>query len=160
MKTRIGYFDHFGKNAYSYEPASIRYRKFLWWKIPVERVIEHPVITRAKQMGENKMLEKHIERKVCDYAKQCGFLVYKFTSPQRRSVPDRLLISPHGVVLFIEFKQTGKTPTEGQEREIQRLKDKNVPVFVVDDIDEGKRIVGLYAAGIDPWGYCESTVGV
>ena len=99
------------------------------------------------------MLEKHIERKVCDYARSCDFLVYKFTSPQRRSVPDRLFISPKGVTLFIEFKAPGKKCTEGQSREIGRLKAKNIPVFVVDDPDEGKRIIGLYAVGVDARGY-------
>ena len=99
------------------------------------------------------MLEKHIEKKVCDYAKSCNFLVYKFTSPQRRSVPDRMFISPRGAVFFIEFKKPGGKLTEGQAREIGRLKSKDVPVFVVDDPDEGKRIVGLYAVGVDARGY-------
>ena len=38
------------------------------------------------------MLEKQIERKVCDYAKNKGLLAYKFTSPARAAVPDRLFI--------------------------------------------------------------------
>ena len=36
------------------------------------------------------MLEKQIEAKVCEYAKTKGVLVYKFTSPARAAVPDRL----------------------------------------------------------------------
>ena len=38
------------------------------------------------------MLEKQIESKVCDYAKSKGVLAYKFTSPARAAVPDRLFI--------------------------------------------------------------------
>jgi hypothetical protein len=34
-------------------------------------------------------LEKVIEAKVNAYAQSKGFLVYKFTSPARRAVPDR-----------------------------------------------------------------------
>ena len=42
------------------------------------------------------LLEKQIERSVCDYAKSIGFLVYKFTSPERAAVPDRMFITPKG----------------------------------------------------------------
>ena len=40
------------------------------------------------------MLEKQIEAKVCEYAKTKGVLVYKFTSPARAAVPDRLMTIP------------------------------------------------------------------
>lgn len=101
-------------------------------------------------------LEKEIERKVCEFAKKNDTLAYKFNSEAHRSVPDRLFITKHGRVFFIEFKREGKKPTEGQIREIQRIKDQGVPVFVVDNVDEGKRIVGLFAVGIDARGYCEN----
>jgi len=109
-------------------------------------------------MSNDDPKESVIERKVCDYAKAHGFLSYKFTSPQRRSVPDRLFISKHGVVVFIEFKRKGKKPTEGQAREIARLKDQGVAVFVVDNVDEGKRILGLFAVGVDARRYCENSI--
>ena len=51
-----------------------------------------------------KMLEKQIEGRVGTYAKEQGFLVYKFTSPQRSAVPDRLYINPRGFMFFVEFK--------------------------------------------------------
>ena len=87
------------------------------------------------------MLEKTIEQKVCDYAKEKGLLVYKFTSPNRAAVPDRMFVHPDGTVTFIEFKQTGKKPTPAQEREHARLRGHNVKVYVVDDVDQGKRLV-------------------
>lgn len=89
------------------------------------------------------MLEKQIEKKVCDYAKTKGMLVYKFTSPARASVPDRLLITPDGEVFFIEFKRQGGKPTEGQVREIARLKQQNVTVDIIDNVEDGKQFVDL-----------------
>lgn len=83
------------------------------------------------------MLEKDIEKKVCDYAKEKGLLVYKFTSPARAAVPDRLFITPGGVVFFIEFKAPGKKPTPAQSREHERLRGHDVAVFVVDDVEDG-----------------------
>ena len=89
------------------------------------------------------MLEKQIEQKVCDYAKDQGCLVYKFTSPNRAAVPDRLFVLPTGRVFFIEFKRSGAKPTPAQDREHARLRGHNVAVYVVDDIEQGKRYIDL-----------------
>jgi uncharacterized protein Veg len=44
-------------------------------------------------------------------------------------------------VFFIEFKQLGKKPTPGQEREIKRLQEQYVSVFIVDNVETGKQII-------------------
>lgn len=92
------------------------------------------------------MLESKIEAAVCQYAKDRGCLVYKFTSPSRAAVPDRLMITPTGCTFFCEFKRTGQKPTPAQDREHARLRAQNVAVYVVDDIDQGKRYVDLMVA--------------
>jgi hypothetical protein len=86
------------------------------------------------------MLEKQIEKAVCDYAKSKGFLVYKFTSPNRRSVPDRMFIRA-GLVFFIEFKRAGAKPTAMQDREAQKIAAQDINVYFVDDIEMGKSII-------------------
>lgn len=91
------------------------------------------------------MLEKIIEGKVNAYAQSKGFLVYKFTSPARRAVPDRIYISPKGTVVFVEFKREGQKPTPPQEREHHRLRMQNVSVFVIDNVDDGKAMVDAIA---------------
>jgi hypothetical protein len=93
------------------------------------------------------MLEKQIETKVCNYAKERGLLVYKFTSPNRMAVPDRMFIRPDGVVFFIEFKREGMTPTPAQDREHNRLRGHNVNVFVVDDVSTGKWVIDRFGVG-------------
>lgn len=93
------------------------------------------------------MLEKQIEAKVCDYAKERGVLVYKFTSPNRMAVPDRLFIRPDGRMWFCEFKREGQKPTPAQEREHHRLRQYKVPVFVIDNVDEGKVMVDTMLMG-------------
>lgn len=89
------------------------------------------------------MLEKQIEAKVCDYAKEKNILVYKFTSPSRAAVPDRLFIRPDGKMWFCEFKRTGKLPTPAQLREHHRLQQHKVSVFVVDNVEAGKQMIDL-----------------
>lgn len=89
------------------------------------------------------MLEQQIEKKVCEYAKEKGLLVYKFTSPARTAVPDRMFVTIAGKVFFIEFKRNGAKPTPAQEREHLRLKGHRVWVYVVDNVDQGKFIIDL-----------------
>lgn len=93
------------------------------------------------------MLESVIEKTVCDFAKERGFLVYKFTSSNRAAVPDRVFIHPNGEVFFVEFKATGKRATVPQEREHARLRGHNAVVFVIDSIESGKETVDLCMGG-------------
>jgi hypothetical protein len=94
-------------------------------------------------MKNSNPLEKDIEKRVCDFAKSLGMLVYKFTSPSRRSVPDRMFITKAGVVFFVEFKRKGEKPTAGQEVEIAKIRATGVLVEVVDNVEEGKELVAV-----------------
>lgn len=87
------------------------------------------------------MLEKDIEKAVCDYARKNGVLSYKFTSPARRSVPDRLFICPSGRMFFIEFKREGEQPTAAQAVEIAKIRKQGVPVYVIDNVPSGRNAV-------------------
>jgi hypothetical protein len=92
-------------------------------------------------MKNTNPLEKDIEKRVCDYAKSLGMLVYKFTSPSRRSVPDRLFVLPGGQVFWIEFKRKGKSPTAAQIVEIEKIRKQGATVYVVDDETAGRCVV-------------------
>lgn len=89
------------------------------------------------------MLEKDVEAYLVRRVKGCGGEAYKFTSPQRRNVPDRLVLrrrvpKPNsigyftGIAIFVECKRPGEKCTEGQNREHQRLNDLGFSVYVVD----------------------------
>jgi hypothetical protein len=93
------------------------------------------------------MLEKEIEARVCEYAKSKGVLAYKFTSPARAAVPDRMFIRQDGIVWFCEFKAAGKKPTPAQEREHTRLREHKVNVFVIDNVIEGKTMIDVMVMG-------------
>ncbi len=82
-------------------------------------------------------LEKDIECRVVTHAKSLGFLVYKFTSPARRSVPDRMFVK-NKTVFFAEFKRRGKLPTLAQQVEIGKIQNQGIVVYVIDDVDIGK----------------------
>lgn len=99
-------------------------------------------------MKTNSPLEKVTERKVCEHAKQLGFYVAKFVSPQRVSVPDRILLYK-GKCFFIEFKRLGQKPTPAQAIEHQKLHAHGVKVFVVDNVEQGKTILNRIALGVE-----------
>ncbi|EGP42992.1 VRR-NUC domain-containing protein [Achromobacter insuavis] len=89
------------------------------------------------------MRESSIEQYGVALFKAQGDLPYKFTSPGRRNVPDRLrlrAIPPeHQAIVaryvqFIEFKATGEKPTAAQEREHVRLRKLGYRVEVVNSI--------------------------
>ena len=89
--------------------------------------------------------EAKIEKKVCDYAKSLGWLVYKFTSPGHKAVPDRMFLR-RGWAFFIEFKAPGKVPTQLQLREISKIVNTGHLVFVVNGIDMGREIIDMMSS--------------
>lgn len=94
------------------------------------------------------MLEKTIEKQVCDYAKKLGLFAEKFTSPGRRSVPDRMFTTPKGQIFFIEFKRLGEKPTLAQINDHTERRKRGCTVHVCDNVDLGKRIINIHV-GLD-----------
>lgn len=92
------------------------------------------------------MYEREIEVKTCAYARSYEMLAYKFSSPQQRAVPDRLIIH-QGLTFFIEFKRTGAKPTASQIREHAKIRQHGIPVFVIDNIKSGRTLLDLIAKG-------------
>jgi len=84
--------------------------------------------------------ETKIENAVCEYAEEQGFLVRKYHSIGVRGGPDRILFG-HGQCFLIEFKSPDGDLEPWQEREINRIREHGVKVFVMDDIKEGKLII-------------------
>lgn len=83
------------------------------------------------------MRESLIESYLTSRAQALGWLSYKFVSGVR-GVPDRILIAPCGLVLFVEVKQRNGRLSSAQEYQIARLQGNNALVFVVwsrEDVD-------------------------
>lgn len=91
------------------------------------------------------MLEKTIEKKIIDYARKCGILSYKLNSVSCRGLPDRMFLLPEGKVHFIEFKRKGKKPTDLQSLKIKELLDLGFLVEIIDDLNQGLKVVEKWA---------------
>lgn len=87
------------------------------------------------------MREAEIERAVCLYGKSVGMLVYKFTSPARAGVPDRIFLTPHGGVFFVEFKAADGRLSPLQKNEHRIIEKHGHDVYVVSSVLEGKQLI-------------------
>ena len=81
------------------------------------------------------MREKLIEQYLCEQVREkLNGHAYKFTSPGRRSVPDRLCVI-YGCVFFVECKASGKILSDSQRREGIRLKELGQQVYCINSKD-------------------------
>ncbi len=81
------------------------------------------------------MRESTIETHCSKWAKDDGWLGFKFSSPQQRGVPDRLYIKD-GATVYVEFKAPGKLPTKYQLHTIAKMRAKGATVHVIDDLKD------------------------
>ena len=81
------------------------------------------------------MLEKVIEAALVKRVKALGGMAEKFTSPNKRSVPDRIVTLPGGVIIFVELKAPGKLPKELQQRDHDIRRALGCDVRVIDSIE-------------------------
>lgn len=88
------------------------------------------------------MRERDIEAYLVTRCRNVGALCYKWVSPGRVGVPDRICVFPDGRVVFVELKAPGKKPTRAQLREHARLREYGQKVVVVDSIES---VDGLFS---------------
>lgn len=79
--------------------------------------------------------ESKIEKNLVAAVKQAGGTAYKWVSPGRRSVPDRIVLLPGGRIVFVECKSPGAKPRSDQLREHERLRKLGFEVVVLDSAD-------------------------
>ena len=83
------------------------------------------------------MLERHIEQALVKRVKELGGMAEKFISG-RRSVPDRLVTLPGGVIIFVELKNEGKHATPLQELDHERRRALGCDVRVINSMEDAR----------------------
>lgn len=91
-----------------------------------------------------KIRETTIEKYFCKQVQKLGGQAYKFTSPNRRAVPDRLVVIPGLTPIFVECKALGKTLTSAQERECDKLRKLGQVVFVIDSNEQVDYLISTF----------------
>lgn len=80
--------------------------------------------------------ELSIQTKVSDFAPSIGLIPIRIAVLGRKGWPDYGYIY-QGRICFIEFKRPGEKPDPLQAHVHKLLKNANIPVFVVDNVDYG-----------------------
>ncbi len=88
------------------------------------------------------MLEKTIEKAVCDYAKSRGCFVHKMQTARGGTggMPDRLF-HYRGRTWYIEMKRFGGKLSALQTACIDDLRYHKIHVYVVDNVEYGRSII-------------------
>lgn len=86
----------------------------------------------SKSLVNPKESEKDTEKYLHSQSVAIKGFTFKWTSPQRAGVPDRICIYWPGLVYFVEVKSEGEKPTELQTKIHKLLKRLGIHVYVVD----------------------------
>jgi len=78
------------------------------------------------------MRESVIESYLVKRVREVGGIAYKFTSPGRRGVPDRICVFPERVVVFAEVKSPTGVTTPLQDFEIKQLKARGQHAVIIN----------------------------
>ena len=89
------------------------------------------------------MLEKQIERRLCDEVKAAGGMCLKQTG--LAGIPDRLVVMPGGKCAFIELKAPGEKPRKLQMMRIKQLKKLGFKCFVIDGVEQIWKVLEVTA---------------
>jgi hypothetical protein len=92
-----------------------------------------------------RLAERDIERALVDQVHAAGGIAYKFTSPGRRNVPDRLVILKFWTPQLVELKAPGRDLTRAQQREHQRIHEAGGITWVINDMEGVEHFMKAYS---------------
>jgi len=93
--------------------------------------------------------ESKTEKAVCNYAEEKGYLVRKLKWADRRGAPDRFFAHRLASNPFmIEFKAPGESLRPDQAREIPKLWDVGLTVYIIDSEREGRAVIDAHLIDI------------
>lgn len=97
--------------------------------------------TLVYKLTEEEMREKDIEKKLVDGIKRLGGCAYKWVSPGRDGVPDRIVVLPGGIIWFVELKTDTGRVSPRQEFQLNFLDSLGFNTIVVRGMDECKQFL-------------------
>ena len=87
------------------------------------------------------MQESSLEKRLRLEVKKYGGKAFKFVSPGKNGMPDRIVLLPGGRAIFVEMKQLGKSlePLQGKRRD--ELSQLGFQVFKIDSKEDIKKFI-------------------
>lgn len=81
------------------------------------------------------MRESQIEKYLVREVERIGGLAPKWTSPGNNGVPDRIVILPNGVTLYVELKAPGKPLRSLQRKWAKELRKRGHAFYKIDSVE-------------------------
>ncbi len=88
-------------------------------------------------------MEKKVEHKFRDECKTLGCKVVKFRDPAQTGAPDRQVLLPDGIAVFVEIKDKGKVPRHDQIQYMLDLNRLGFLAFWADNAAEAVSVIGM-----------------
>lgn len=124
-------------------------KEYLLRRLTMFKDIPAPTKTLKNRLGR-ELKEKDIEDYGAKGCRELGWEYEKFVSPQRRSVPDRMVTIPGAQgsfelseIFFIEFKAPFEEPTKLQKLDHDKRRKMGTFVFVVDCYEEMDLVIKI-----------------
>lgn len=86
-------------------------------------------------MKKDETSEKVFERELSKFVEESGGMAVKLLSQFIKGLPDRMFLLKSGIVVFVEFKSTGKKPTKIQTYIHAKIRALGFQVLVVDSVE-------------------------
>lgn len=85
-------------------------------------------------------MEKYIEQYLISRTRELGGIALKLAPFWFKGIPDRLLLIPHGIAIFVEVKQKSGRLSDRQKRVIGWLNEHGFSVEVVWDREDVNKL--------------------
>ena len=87
------------------------------------------------------MRERSVEASIIDMVTAAGGYCLKWVCPGRRGLPDRIILLPGAVIIFLEVKRPGEKPTALQEEWLRRLRKLGFRATWADSLEAARHII-------------------
>lgn len=94
-------------------------------------------------MKKDEASEKVFERELSKFVEESEGMAVKLLSQFIKGLPDRMFLLKSGIVVFVEFKSTGKKPTKIQSYIHAKIRALGFLVYVVDSVESYEEVKGL-----------------
>ena len=102
----------------------------------------------ANIVNHAEVSEKAMERYLVDEVKKLGGVCLKYSNQNMAGYPDRLILLPGAITIWVELKSKGKHTTTLQNVRICTLQNLGYSVFVCDNKEAIDKIIKTYSNAI------------
>lgn len=102
----------------------------------------------ADIVNHSEVSEKAIERYLVDEVKKLGGVCLKYSNQNMAGYPDRLILLPGAITIWVELKSKGKHTTALQDIRLRALNKLGYDTYICDNKESIDKIIKTYSNAI------------